>query len=827
MEMKSTFKRQLKVTYYSSSNFTISMNQTMEACLSALILMCLMTFTFGTKQARVYVITPHPCPTEAPCLTLTQLANNLNSSHRNVETVTTLMLLSGYHRLEKKLIIENIDTLLMLSNSTSTVINCYNHTNLKIGNVGFVQVSNLTFIGCAGNILSSVNHFILEDSSFIGPTEFEFNGTALQLNETVAKLMRSSFVSNSAVKLYSVNCYYAQHVDVEATAGGAIVSVNSSIVISESLFIGNRAEVGGAIFSVLYSSVSIMNSSFEGNSAGMADPVTSCTNAGGVLHAANGGNIVIQDSYFVNNRAQNGGGVLSSMDINHMTINCSEFTNNSACGYEGDGGVIYTHNSNKLIINHSRFFNNHALNSGVVHASDTHVVITDCEFVNNSSEPPELDFNGSGGVVSIDALLTTDIHNIINLIITHSQFIGSSALTDGGVVYASGEINLTIVSCEFINSSAQRGGIIHMYVPSVHVNITIIRSIFLSNRVVGTGGVLSIGDADQEPSGGTADITLAHSTFISNTAMEKGSVFSTDRTANVTISYCKFFFNTGGSDGGVLAINSGGNATITHSIFANNHADIGGAILLDIIEDDSAFFIGHSKFINNTALASYGGVLYGDYVRSVTVVESQFIDNSALVGGAFYITYGADIRISNCNFSNNRALNNGGVLWTTSELDRQVQLHITIEGSMFSSNKADNNGGVIMILGGRLSIARSFWDQNMVGFNGGVLHSFQTDVIINEAFFTSNRASVNGGTMYLNGATTIINSSIFIHNSCGHNGGVATAQQEHVTIYGSRFDGNSAGRDGGVFILNEGSIALCGNNYSKNFAHNDGGVLQV
>ena len=140
----------------------------MEACLRAYICLCLMSFTFATGLARVYDITPHPCPTEAPCLTLTQLANDLNSSYKNVESTAILMLLSGYHRLEKELIIENISTLLMLSNSTSTVITCYNHANLRITNVDIIQISNLTFIGCAGNILSSVNHFILEDSSFIG-----------------------------------------------------------------------------------------------------------------------------------------------------------------------------------------------------------------------------------------------------------------------------------------------------------------------------------------------------------------------------------------------------------------------------------------------------------------------------------------------------------------------------------------------------------------------------------------------------------------------------------------------------------------------------------
>ena len=108
----------------------------MEVCLRAYILLCLIC---STGLAQVYDITPHPCPAQAPCLTLTQFANASNTSYKNVESAATLMFLSGYHRLEKQLKIENFSTLSMLSNSTSTVIACYNHTNLRIANVGFVS----------------------------------------------------------------------------------------------------------------------------------------------------------------------------------------------------------------------------------------------------------------------------------------------------------------------------------------------------------------------------------------------------------------------------------------------------------------------------------------------------------------------------------------------------------------------------------------------------------------------------------------------------------------------------------------------------------------
>ena len=258
-----------------------------------------------------------------------------------------------------------------------------------------------------------------------------------------------------------------------------------------------------------------------------------------------------------------------------------------------------------------------------------------------------------------------------------------------------------------------------------------------------------------------------------------------------------------------------------------NCADIGGAILLDIIEDDSSIVIAHSEFVNNTALTSYGGVLYGDFVRSLTIVYCQFIDNSALEGGVFYVTYSADINISHSNFSSNRALTGGGVLWTTSEFNRQVPVHVKIDGSRFFGNRANNNGGAIKITEGRFSITSSSCDHNSAGLDDGVLYAYQTDVKIQDAFFDSNRADGSGGIMHLDGATTAINSSIFVNNSCGHNGGVATTQREHMIFYRSSFDGNSAGHDGGVVVLNEGTIAVYSCSYSRNSAGNDGGVLQA
>ena len=47
---------------------------------------------------------------------------------------------------------------------------------------------------------------------------------------------------------------------IKARAGGAILSTKSSVTIIESVFEGNSAEAGGAIFCTLQASITIINS---------------------------------------------------------------------------------------------------------------------------------------------------------------------------------------------------------------------------------------------------------------------------------------------------------------------------------------------------------------------------------------------------------------------------------------------------------------------------------------------------------------------------------------------------------------------------------------
>ena len=776
------------------------------------LVMLLVSFGLGSSVTQVYYITPSssdPCPAE-PCLTLSQFANNSNNY---VNSNTTLIFLSGKHRLELELLVDNTTELSILFNSmnstdTHAVIVCQLHTMFVVENVDVVHISGLTFVGCAENGVKHVHQFVLEDSTFVGQNEV--NGTALVIVETSASLIRSTFSFNIADKHYNVGCDAYDQYLIKARAGGAIVSTKSSVTIIECVFEGNSAEAGGAIFSTLQASITIINSTFERNHA--AHPSSSCTIIGGALHFESGNTIVIYGSHFINNSAQwwSGGGVVASRYVDCITIS------------------------------HSKFIDNNAQSGGVVHAIGADMYITNSDFISNSAS--------KGGVVYTYKLLSS------SLLIVQSHFTNNSAVTKGGIVYAHRRsvqsIATGIIHCEFINNSAKEGGI--LYLNADIINMTITHSKFINNSVLEGGGVVQI---PIEPSTGelpTSNIVIAHSKFLSNgAAYHAGGVIFIAQPASITITQCHFNDNYSGVEGGVMAFGLSGSISITFSKFINNIAGTGG-VVSDL---GGNIFISHSEFINNTALTRYGGVFHGEDVKVITVIDSCFIGNSAPAGGVIFANgdnrdtdtvtiahskfinntakqdggvlhtqYYYNTAISYSEFINNSVLHDGGVLWSQFSSNE----HVEITGNRFLSNRALNNGGAIDMFQGTLTVSNSSFLYNSVANDGGVLHLDQTNARIIAAVFKSNKADGNGGTMQITeGKKLAINDSNFVNNSAGHNGGVVSSQHDIMIIYGGTFDGNSAGHDGGVYSLLQVNTAVNGCSHDHNSAGHDGGVFQI
>ena len=306
---------------------------------------------------KLLYITPSPsvtCPGK-PCLTLYQFAASVS----RVNSSTTLVFLPGIHRLNLEVSVSGISNFSMLSKSTlegfQVNISCYQSASFKFDNMDNLLIRGLKFIGCGDNKALSVKLFNIENSIFQGQN---YSGTALEVNETNVEIRNSLFTSNIVGRCFCIITVADKTGDTcfEFRVGGAIFSTHSNVTIMESNFVGNSAEMGGAIYIRDFSNVTIINSTFVKNQAANADFNIQCSNS--VLYRnpwtdnkmtefiiCEGGAIVMFESkLIINNSTFNssinkcvsgGAGALSIQDKSDAKIYDSEFRNNSVKGFGG------------------------------------------------------------------------------------------------------------------------------------------------------------------------------------------------------------------------------------------------------------------------------------------------------------------------------------------------------------------------------------------------------------------------------------------------------------------------------------------------------------
>ena len=271
---------------------------------------------FDEVQGALYHISPSPndsCSVDLDhCFSLSHLAAN---SSIYLTSNTTLLFKPGNHRLELEFLVVNISAILVHLNfdaSKYAKIHCELLGRFHFHNVSWIHFSGMEFVGCT-SMFSSVDHLIIEDTIFTG---LEENGTALFLRECTTNITDSYFTFNT-------DGSYENHLIKHVKVGGAIIATSSNLTVIETIFEGNSADVGGAIYAEQNSNIVITSSTFINNTSHMTCIINGvpCF-GGGAVHLSN------------------------SM----MTVDCCLFTNNSAMG---DGGVFEFHGS-KVNINQSQ-----------------------------------------------------------------------------------------------------------------------------------------------------------------------------------------------------------------------------------------------------------------------------------------------------------------------------------------------------------------------------------------------------------------------------------------------------------------------------------------
>ena len=386
---------------------------------------------------------------------------------------------------------------------------------------------------------------------------------------------------------------------------------------------------------------------------GLNGTITNCEfincysyNTGTIYWAGDNGTIT--NTYFYNNQATNGGAIYWT-GINGTVTNC-EFNSNNA---DANGGAIYWTGKYGTLKN-SEFNNNTAPNSGgAIYWVSDEGYLENCEFNNNQAE-------ANGGAVywasSSGNMENSEFYNNNaqnggavywygdDSIMTDCVFNDNTATVNGGAVYWLGTDSI-MESCEFYDNSAYNynGGAVYWAGDDGYLD----GCIFDSNIAITGGAVYWNGD----------DGTLIDCIFTNNVvSTEAAAVYWAGHNGNLNDT---IFTNNVASNGAGAVYWIGSNGILFNSEFtANNATNYAGALNWE--GDDG--LISYCDFINNHVFDGNGGAVYKDYAPTV-FDNCNFINNTAIYGGAMTIdTHPNDI-ISNCNFNNNHADYGDAIQW--------------------------------------------------------------------------------------------------------------------------------------------------------------------
>lgn len=161
------------------------------------------------------------------------------------------------------------------------------------------------------------------------------------------------------------------------------------------------------------------------------------------------------------------------------------------------------------------------------------------------------------------------------------------------------------------------------------------------------------------------------------------------------VSDCQFDENTtvlnaAITAGGGIAAQSGG-MRITNSHFNNNVSGNGGAICYGGVStnDTTANIITNCSFTGNMVIngTKGGAISIEQYNARLYLNNCNFLNNTAMLGGALNFNPGNNnqFNVSGCTFTGNQGSAAGGAIWGTSEL--------ILSNNNFTNNLAGNQGG--------------------------------------------------------------------------------------------------------------------------------------
>lgn len=609
--------------------------------------------------------------------------------------------------------------------------------------------------------------------------------------------------------------------------GGAIWALEQAVVTDvASTFHTNEAIEGGAISLEQQASYTSTGSQFVGNKATGG----SLTSGGGAVVVFDEGQLQCDQCVWQeNSTVDSQGGAISLLSSLPHTFSQNIFERNSAT----QGGALMSTAGADLVFQGGQFVENVTTlgNGGAINMSSgspfvvgipSSLELQSTQFLRNHA------LLGAGGIYS----LPND-----SMIVDQGVFEGNIADQSAGALLAGGGV-LTISNATFTQNEAVTGsgGAMGLSEYLMPMQATIISTQFSENHAKLSGGTLLVSDG--------VDLSLLSSQFIDSTAQDLGGAIRISGDAVQVVvdgaSFVKNSTTSNLSEGGAIEcdVNEGWNAEllVTGSTFEQNTSSLhGGAIS----SRGCALQMGSSTFANNdSADGGAAAVLnYFSGARSetdISISDSTFTNNQATVyhGGAIAIEdVGGDHLLDGNIFEGNSAKFLGGAIRAFASGP------LTITNSTFTSNTSISDmGGAVNVDGAfeSLTMDQIVARDNASRSNGGFLsaRTYGTPAVMNLSHLDvrSNNTDpgYSGAGIYLEGGEAVVTNSLFAQNDVGgfwpqqssaikaHD---TTLEMDYLTIAGNMNGITSVGLVGNalaatgnhlLFVNNDEAQLCCG-----------------
>ena len=333
--------------------------------------------------------------------------------------------------------------------------------------------------------------------------------------------------------------------------------------------------------------------------------------------------------------------------------------------------------------------------------------------------------------------------------------------------------------------------------------LTFNRTNFVGNSAISDGGAVFVSDA--------SSVTCAHgTTFVENRAgVDGGAMFVSG--GSEVLCGGRWLSNSAGGRGGAIRLEEESSAFWSEaSVFELNTAGgAGGALAL--VNSSRVSWEAPTGFYFNYAGLFGGALVMSDQCIASWQAETGFYSNSAGdSGGSVYVHEGSNISWSddgNTVFDGNQAVGIGGALAVTYGSHTSCTADAT---ATFSGNSAAHAGAIWVHGNSSLSLhgASSFEDNaaigdsqsvNSTGLGGAVLLEYATATFFGAVIFTGNRAQSKGGALYAQASNVIWDAptATFSGNSAVYgDGGAIWALNSSLHFYSaSSFEDNTATGD--------------------------------